>query len=426
MTFNIALNFEDGITRFIQCHAGEKVLDAAYRQKVNLPMDCSDGVCDTCKCHCASGEYDLGEDYLDEALSDDEAQARQVLTCQMVPTSDCVIDVPVAAAQCKTALTNTGAQVRQVNLLSDTAIELVVALDEPLAFLPGQYVNIQVPGTPHVRAYSFSSQPGSLEGRFLIRNVPGGMMSQWLTQRARPGDRLTLSGPMGSFYLRHGERPLLMLAGGTGLAPLLSMLHTLQTQGSQRPVMLLYGVTRDCDLVKTDALDTFTQQLTGYRWLPVVADENSTCPQRGFVTDHLDDAMLNNGDVDIYLCGPPPMVNAVATALRDRGITRRGSGMRNLSPVRARRHKETKCVLPIKSSSSPARRRALAARRRSRRLQKARLCCSSIARHTSMSWRRRWRNPAVWCWRWRRIWKRGKVPSRRLPPGSLILAVSTC
>ena len=61
-----------------------------------------------------------------------------------------------------------------------------------------------------------------------------------------------------------------------------------------------------------------------------------------------------------------------------------------------------------------------------KRLQKARLCCSSIARHTSMSWRRRWRNPAVWCWRWRRIWKRGKVPSRRLPPGSLILAVSTC
>ncbi len=84
-------------------------------------------------------------------------------------------------------------------------------------------------------------------------------------------------------------------------------------------------------------------------------------------------------------------------------LPRRGSGMRNSSPARARRRQEAKCVLPIKSSSSPARRRALAARRRSRRLQKARLCCSSIARHTSMSWRRRWRNPAVWCWRWRRI-----------------------
>lgn len=319
MTFTIALNFEDGITRFIQCHAGEKVLDAAYRQKVNLPMDCSDGVCGTCKCHCASGEYDLGEEYLDEALSDEEAQARQ-----MVPTSDCVVDVPVAAAQCKTALTNTGAQVRQVNCLSDTAIELVVALDEPLDFLAGQYVNIQVPGTPHVRAYSFSSRPGSAEGRFLIRNVPGGMMSQWLTLQARPGDRLTLSGPMGSFYLRHGERPLLMLAGGTGLAPLLSMLETLQAQNAARPVTLMYGVTRDADLVKTEALEAFRQQLTHFCWLPVVAEENSPCPQRGFVTDHLDDAMLNNGEVDIYLCGPPPMVNAVATALRERGITPAG------------------------------------------------------------------------------------------------------
>ncbi|MDR8351994.1 NADH oxidase, partial [Acinetobacter baumannii] len=78
-----------------------------------------------------------------------------------------------------------------------------------------------------------------------------------------------LSGPMGSFYLRHGERPLLMLAGGTGLAPLLSMLETLQAQNSSRPVTLLYGVTRDGDLVKTEALEAFRQQLTHFRWLPV-------------------------------------------------------------------------------------------------------------------------------------------------------------
>ncbi|MEN0614858.1 benzoate 1,2-dioxygenase electron transfer component BenC [Klebsiella indica] len=324
MTFNIALNFEDGITRFIQCHAGEKVLDAAYRQKVNLPMDCSDGVCGTCKCHCVSGEYGMGEDYLEDALSAEEAAARQVLTCQMVPTSDCVIDVPVAAAQCKTMLTTVGAEVRQIRLLSDTTIELVVKLDEALAFLPGQYVHIQVPETSQVRTYSFSSRPGEVEGRFLIRNVPGGLMSQWLTQRARPGDRLTLSGPMGSFYLRGGDRPLLMLAGGTGLAPLLSMLQTLVAQGSTRPVTLLYGVNRDCDLVKTDVLEACIGQLPGCRWLPVVADAQSACPRRGFVTAHLDDAMLNNGDVDIYLCGPPPMVNAISTALCERGIAPRG------------------------------------------------------------------------------------------------------
>lgn len=324
MSFTIALNFEDGITRFIQCHAGEKVLDAAYRQKVNLPMDCSDGVCGTCKCHCTSGDYALGEDFLEEALSEDEATARQVLTCQMIPSSDCVIDVPVAAAQCKTSITSIHAEVLAINALSETAIELVVRPDTALHFLSGQYINIQVPGTQQQRAYSFSSLPGSDEGRFLIRNVPGGLMSQWLTQCGQPGDTVTLSGPMGSFYLRSGERPVLMLAGGTGLAPMLSMLETLAAQGSQRQITLLYGVTYDVDLVKTDALDAFQQKLADFRWLPVVADVQSGCPQRGYVTDHLSEAMLNQGDVDIYLCGPPPMINAITTALRERGITPAG------------------------------------------------------------------------------------------------------
>lgn len=320
MAYTIALNFEDGITRFIDCNAGEKVLDAAYRQKVNLPMDCSDGVCGTCKCHCASGQYDLGSDYLEEALDDDEAAARQVLTCQMVPVSDCVIDVPVVAAQCKTALSEWQAEVVRVSALSDSAFELVVATDG-IAFLAGQYINVQVPGTPHLRAYSFSSLPGEREGRFLIRNVPGGMMSQWLTSRARPGDKLTLSGPMGSFYLRDGERPLLMLAGGTGLAPLLAMLHQLAATGSSRPVTLLYGVNCDRDLVMTEVLTALAARLPAFRWLPVVSDASSTCPQRGFVTDHFSDELLNNGEVDIYLCGPPPMVNAVSGALRERGVS---------------------------------------------------------------------------------------------------------
>ena len=79
MSYAIALNFEDGVTRFIDCKVGEKVLDAAFRQRINLPMDCSDGVCGTCKCHCETGAYDLGDDYIDDALSADEARERQVL-----------------------------------------------------------------------------------------------------------------------------------------------------------------------------------------------------------------------------------------------------------------------------------------------------------------------------------------------------------
>ena len=83
MSHRIALNFEDGATRIIACNPGETVLDAAYRNNINLPMDCSDGVCGTCKCRCEQGDYDLGDDYIEDALTAEEAKERLVLTCQI-------------------------------------------------------------------------------------------------------------------------------------------------------------------------------------------------------------------------------------------------------------------------------------------------------------------------------------------------------
>ena len=109
----------------------------------------------------------------------------------------------------------------EVRQLSPSTLSLTLkgaALDK-LAFLPGQYVNLQVPGTDQTRAYSFSSLVRNGEVSFLIRNVPGRPMSSYLTGPAQPGDRMTLTGPLGSFYLRDIQRPLLLLAGGTGLAP---------------------------------------------------------------------------------------------------------------------------------------------------------------------------------------------------------------
>ena len=217
MCYTIALNFEDGVTRFIDCKAGEKVLDAAFRNKINLPMDCSDGVCGTCKCRAESGAYDLGEDFIEDALTEDEAAEGLVLTCQMVPSSDCVLSVPAAAASCKTGQQSFAATVARIEPHHDAAVVLELAVDDASAFLPGQYVNIDVPGSGDHRSYSFSTAPAEGRVGFVIKTIPGGLMSGWLT-RARPGDRLELTGPMGSFYLRDGEGPLLFLAGGTGLA----------------------------------------------------------------------------------------------------------------------------------------------------------------------------------------------------------------
>lgn len=320
MSYNIALNFEDGVTRFINCNEGETVLDAAYRSQINLPMDCSDGVCGTCKGACQQGNYELGEEYIEEALTDDEAEQGMVLTCQMVPSSDCVVNIPAASTLCKTGNLETTGTVAEVNLVSATAIELKITADEDIAFLPGQYVNIQVPGTEESRAYSFSSTPGSRELSFLIRNVPGGLMSSWLVGKAKTGDKVTLAGPMGIFYLRPVGRPLLMLAGGTGLAPFLSMLEHLKASGSSQPVHLIYGVTNNEDLVSVKALEDYAASIDNFTFKTVVANPESGHERTGYVTNHMEDAPLNDGDVDVYLCGPPPMVDAVLGFFRDESI----------------------------------------------------------------------------------------------------------
>ncbi|WMC10451.1 benzoate 1,2-dioxygenase electron transfer component BenC [Oceanimonas pelagia] len=320
MSYNIALNFEDGVTRFITCNDGETVLDAAYRNQINLPMDCSDGVCGTCKGSCHQGDFELGDEYIDEALTDEEVADGKILTCQMIPVSDCVVEIPAASTLCKTGTAEIGGTLAEVNLISPTAIELKVTADQDIAFLPGQYVNIGVPGTEEVRAYSFSSLPGSRELSFLIRNVPGGLMSSWLVGQAKTGDRLSLNGPLGVFYLRPLALPVLMLAGGTGLAPFLAMLEELRVKGCDQPVHLLYGVTNDDDLVGVEALQQFAADIDNFTFKTVVANPDSAHPHKGYVTNHMEDAPIGHGEVDVYLCGPPPMVDAVLGYFRDQGI----------------------------------------------------------------------------------------------------------
>ncbi|MBP1871735.1 benzoate/toluate 1,2-dioxygenase reductase subunit [Ensifer adhaerens] len=316
----IALNFEDGVTRFIECKDGEKVLDAAFRNKINLPMDCSDGVCGTCKCRAESGSYDLGDDFIDDALTSDEAESGLVLTCQMKPTSDCVVAVPTTSAACKTGQQSFSATVARVSPHNDAAIVLELDIDTAPAFLPGQYANIDVPGSGQNRSYSFSTAPGEARIGFLIKKIPGGLMSNWL-ERAEVGTTLQLTGPLGSFYLRDVQRPLLFLAGGTGLAPFLSMLEVLVRENSTQRIHLIYGVTRDLDLVLVDEIEAYAKRLANFTFATVVAEEASSHPRKGWVTQHMPAEVLNGGDVDVYLCGPPPMVDAVRRHFDENQVT---------------------------------------------------------------------------------------------------------
>lgn len=312
MSFNIALQFEDGVSRIIPCEPDELVADAAYRAKINIPLDCRDGACGTCRGLCESGEVDMpASSYIDDALTPEDAAKGFILACQARPRSNLVVQVLATSAACKTAPAAHAATVTSVAQLSESTIGLAVELDAAVGFLPGQYVNLGIPGTSLHRAYSFSSPPGSKAASFVIRNVPGGKMSTYLTGAASPGAQMQLTGPFGSFYLRPVVRPTLFLAGGTGIAPFLSMLENLADTGSTHPVRMVFGVTNDHDLVALDQLDALAARLPSFEYRTCVAAEASAHARKGYVTAHIAPEWLNDGDADVYLCGPVPMVEAV-------------------------------------------------------------------------------------------------------------------
>jgi benzoate/toluate 1,2-dioxygenase reductase component len=320
MPYNIALQFEDGVTRIVPCEADELVADAAYRAKINIPLDCRDGACGTCKCHCESGEYEMGV-YIEDALAEDEAAKGYVLTCQMKPKSDCVVRVPASSAACKTEVGTHGARVSQIARDSTTTVTFSLTAERPIAFLPGQYVNLQVPGSKEARSYSFSSAPNSTELGFLIRDVPNGLMSTYMRSKANTGDFMTFAGPYGSFYLRPQIRPILMLAGGTGLAPFLSMLLWLKDNPTDQPITLAYGVNTTEDLVELGTLAELKTVLPNLDYFTVVVDKESGHARLGYVTEHLGPEHLNDGEVDVYVCGPPPMVEGVRKWIAGCGVT---------------------------------------------------------------------------------------------------------
>jgi benzoate/toluate 1,2-dioxygenase reductase component len=320
-THQVALAFEDGVTRFITCRDDQTVADASYRQRINIPLDCRDGACGTCKALCESGSYDGGT-YIDDALSSDEAATGYVLPCSMKPRSDLVLQIASTSEVAKTqAATYTGKVVELQQLSSTTVLFGVETPNRAeLAFLPGQYVNIAVPGTDVTRSYSFSNAPHDERLTFLVKLTPGGAMSTYLTERAAVGDDVTFAGPHGSFFLRETERPVLLLAGGTGLAPILSMLRKLQSEGSQRKAHLIYGVSTDDDLVELETLTEVAAGLSEFSWDYCVADPASAAPNKGFVMSLIRPEHLHDGDVAIYLCGPPPMVEAVRKHVADGGV----------------------------------------------------------------------------------------------------------
>ncbi|ORA12952.1 FAD-binding oxidoreductase [Mycobacterium asiaticum] len=321
----VNVGYSDGTHKIMPVRPDQTMLDAAEEHGVAIVNECQSGICGTCVASCTAGTYEMGRT---EGLSDVERAARKILTCQTYATSDCRIELQYPADDNAALLVTGDALVTGVELISPSTALLRVDISgwgKALHYKAGQFAQLQVPGTDIWRNYSYAHPAdGGGELEFIIRLLPDGVMSNYLRDRAKPGDRIPLRCSKGSFYLRPVVRPVILIAGGTGLSAILAMAQSLDAHTSQ-PVYLLYGVTDAADLCKLDELRELQRRVAAVDVRVTVVESSDEWDGRtGLVTDLLDERMLAGGDADVYLCGPAPMVEATRSWLGDNGFHRVG------------------------------------------------------------------------------------------------------
>ncbi|MGY8631887.1 2Fe-2S iron-sulfur cluster binding domain-containing protein [Bradyrhizobium sp. 14AA] len=305
----ITLQFEDGDRVALPAKDGETVLTAARRAGIPLSSDCEVGDCQTCRATCVAGEIEYDE-LATVSLNQSEIDAGEILPCVASAATDLDIRVPYERGKL-IAAKPFSIRVQEIRRLSASVVGFtadVLGLS-PLKFLPGQYVHLQVPGTSEWRSYSMANAPGETRTlEFLVRVLDDGIMSRYLVERAAPGDVIQCRGPQGTFYLRNGARPILMVAGGTGVAPMISMLRQMIAAGEKRAVRLCFGVNEDKDLFLLEELAGFARVLPEFDFKLAIAQGFSKAGARsGFVTDLI--GLEGLADTEIYLCGPPAMTD---------------------------------------------------------------------------------------------------------------------
>lgn len=332
-THPILFETRDGQQLRFECGEEESLLAAARRQRLAPPALCQQGSCGVCQGQWREGEFLLAEH--EEAALSEEARSRgRLLLCRTFPRSamTLALDQPAAAlAEAAhpprrariTAVESVGGGVMRLEL----ALETGEGIDASATFEAGQYMEL-TPLSPEradfTRAYSLANT-SNWEGRleFLIRLQPEGRFSSWLSS-AKEGDSLEVKGPSGGFLLDEAALgPRWFVAGGSGLAPLLSMLRWSAEMGSMQPLRLYFGVNREEELFAQPQLEELKALLPSLKITTCVAEGDGGETQR-FVGNpiqalepDLSEALAAGKQPSLYLCGPPGLIEAgEALALR--------------------------------------------------------------------------------------------------------------
>lgn len=300
---------------------GETVLDAAIREEVKLPHECTLGGCGTCRVKLLEGS--VGYDEFPMALTPEEAEQGFVLTCQARPQSDLVISVERALPAASEPARYT-AVIRELQLFSPDVFHLTLELQdaEALIYRPGQYMNVFLEDGHH-RSFSMASLPNGNLVDFHIRRVPDGRFTAGMLSQLRRGDTLEVELPLGTFcYHAEDYRPLILVATGTGISPIKCILESLMDDPDYPPVSLYWGMRTEVDLYLDEQIRSWSERLYEFQYVPVLSRAKPSWQGR---RGHVQHAVLQDFD-DLsehafYLCGAPEMIRDAKKAFLDKGAS---------------------------------------------------------------------------------------------------------
>jgi len=308
---------------------GETVLSAALRQGVMLPYSCKNGTCGSCKGQLESGDVHYPF-HPPMALDEGDIEQGKALFCQASPSEDLVIRVREIEAVRDIQVRKMPARVIEKNLMAPDVMRLSLKLPsaQRLQFLAGQYLEILVPDGKR-RAFSIASPPQSEDVIELhVRHVDGGGFTGWVFDELKVRDILRLEAPLGTFFVRNDstDRPMLMVGGGTGFAPLNSMIEDLLSHGDKRPLHLFWGAETQAELYMHEKVRQWQSENTHISYTSALSGEGSGEDPgsfQGLVHEAVLAAYPDLSGFDIYISGPPAMVETGRSAFIEHGAEKR-------------------------------------------------------------------------------------------------------
>lgn len=299
---------------------GQRLLEAAREAGVWLPFECGWGSCGTCKATLVSGETELVVPEA-AAISERDARRGRILLCQSTATTDVTVkplrvsDEPDPGRHVRLVR----GSVESVTEVGPSIVDVTVSTGSPFDFRPGQFAIVHGPQQQR-RCYSFAGAPGEGHVRFVVKQYDGRPVSTWVSQLS-PGDDVEFEGPYGDVWLRDTGRPMLMIAGGSGISAILGLARDAAARAGDRPLTVVYGARTAADLALADELESLVAMHGQAQLLTVVESGDARAGgATGRVTDPLPG--LDVAASDVYLAGPPAMVDAVDLVLLEQGAGR--------------------------------------------------------------------------------------------------------